>query len=103
MKPNACKDEDKVEQVNAKMKMTMMMDDQLQTMNARIQEGGDMMMSDQLRTMIAEIQEGGREGGAICTRTRARGSGARRRLRARGLVVRTRARAQGVRTDTTTP
>ena len=59
MKANACKDEDKVKKVIAKMKVTMMMEDQLQMMNARIQERGDMMTSDQLRTMIAEIQEGG--------------------------------------------
>ena len=63
MNPNACKDEDKVKQVIAKMKVTMMMDDQVQTMIARIQEGGDTMTNDQLRTMIAEIQGGGGEGG----------------------------------------
>ena len=63
MNPNVCKDEDKVERVIAKMKVTMMTDDQVQTMIARIQEGGDMMMSDQLQTMITEIQESGRERG----------------------------------------
>ena len=63
MNPNMCKDEDKVKQVIAKMKVTMMTDDQVQTLIARIQEGGDTMTSDQLWTMIAEIQEGGGEGG----------------------------------------
>ena len=62
MNPNACKDKDKVERVIAKMKVTMMTDDQVQTMIARIQEGGDTMTSDQLQMMIAEIQEGGRGG-----------------------------------------
>ena len=63
MKPNTCKDEVKVEQVIDKMKVMIMTDDQLQTMNGKIQEGGDTMTSDQLRTMITEIQEGGGEGG----------------------------------------
>ena len=63
MKPNTCKDKVKVEQVIDKMKVMIMTDDQLQTMNAKIQEGGDTMTSDQLRTMITEIQEGGGEGG----------------------------------------
>ena len=59
MNPNACKDEDKVKQVIAMMKVTMMTDDQVQTMIARIHKGGDTKTSDQLRTMITEIQEGG--------------------------------------------
>ena len=46
VKPNARKDEGKVKQVFAKMKVTMMTDDQLQTMKAKIQEGGDTMPSD---------------------------------------------------------
>ena len=62
MNQNACKGEDKVKRVIAKMKVTMMTDDQVQTMIARIQEGGDTMTSDQLQMMIAEIQEGGRGG-----------------------------------------
>ena len=62
MNRNARKGEDKVERVIAKMKVTMMTDDQVQTMITRIQEGGDTMTSDQLWTMITEIQEGGGEG-----------------------------------------
>ena len=91
MNPNACKDEDKVKQVIAMMKVTMMTDDQVQTMIARIHGGGDTKTSDQLRTMITEIQEGG-GGEAICIRARARGAGTRTRLRAWGGAVRTRAR-----------
>ena len=56
MNPNACKDKDK--QVIARMKVTMMTDNQVQTMIDRIHEGGDTKMSDQLRTMITEIQKG---------------------------------------------
>ena len=59
--PNACNDEYKVEQVVAKMKMTMI-DDKVKKMITRIQEVGDAMMSDQLRTVIAEIQKDGGEG-----------------------------------------
>ena len=59
--PNACNDEDKVEQVVAKMKMTMI-DDKVKKMITRIQEVGDAMMSDQLQTVIAEIQEDGGDG-----------------------------------------
>ena len=46
MKPNARKDEGKVKQVFAKMKVTIMTDNQLQMMKAKIQEGGDTMTSD---------------------------------------------------------
>ena len=60
--PNTCKDEDEVDQVVAKMKVTKMTDDKVQKMIARVQEVGDTMTSDQLRTIIAEIQEGGGEG-----------------------------------------
>ena len=74
MNPNVCKDEDKVERVIAKMKVTMMTDDQLQTMNGKIQEGGDTMTSDQLRTMITEIQEGGGEGGGRYVQGRGHGA-----------------------------
>ena len=59
--PNACNDKDKVEQVVAKMKMTMI-DDKVKKMITRIQEVGDAMMSDQLRTVIAEIQKDGGDG-----------------------------------------
>ena len=59
--PNACNDEDKVEQVVTKMKMTMI-DNKVKKMITRIQEVGDAMMSDQLRTVIAEIQEDGGDG-----------------------------------------
>ena len=62
MNPNACKDKDKVERVITKMKVTMMTDNQVQTMSTRNQGGGNTMTSDQLRTMIAEIQEGGGRG-----------------------------------------
>ena len=62
MNRNACKGEDKVERVIAKMKVTMMTDNQLQTMIAGIKEGGSTMTNNQLQTMIAVIQEGGGEG-----------------------------------------
>ena len=60
--PNVCNDEEKVERVVAKMKVTKMTDDKVQKMIARIQEVGDTKTSDHLRTMITEIQEGGGEG-----------------------------------------